>query len=303
MNILITGGTGFIGSHLARALINQKHRVVIFCRDAKKAEKLFGSNVIAVEQLSEINDTIDAVINLAGEPIMGSGINARWSAKRKQQLVDSRVGVTHQLMEWMAALEKKPSVLISGSAIGYYGNYPEDQDLTEHASPRSCFPSQLCQEWEFEALKAKSFGMRVCLLRTGVVLDKNAGALKKMWLPFSLGLGGNVASGQQWLSWIHIHDMVQLILFLLANTDIEGAVNATAPQPVRYQQFTLTLASVLSRPHVAPMPKTVLNIVFGEAAQLLTEGQKVVPKVLLDNGFTFQFSAIDEALKHIAVTP
>ncbi len=295
MNILITGGSGFIGSHVIPPLLAQGHKVIVFCRSILKSQMILGTEVTCVDQLDNVTSPIDIVINLAGEPIMG----ARWSAQRKQQLLDSRVGVTHKLISWISTLEKKPALLISGSAIGYYGNYPEDQALDESASPRSCFPSELCKEWEFEALKAQSFGIRVCLLRTGVVLDKHAGALQKMWLPFKLGLGGNVASGKQWFSWIHIHDMVQLILYLIENKDIQGPVNATAPHPVTYNEFTRTLANTLSRPHLFPMPKAVLNLLFGESAQLLTEGQKVVPQVLLEQGFSFRFSRVDDALRDI----
>jgi uncharacterized protein (TIGR01777 family) len=192
--------------------------------------------------------------------------------------------------------------MISGSAIGFYGDHPEGVPLNEYGKTRECFPSQLCNEWEFEAMKARSLGIRVCLLRTGVVLDNNEGALQKMGRPVSLGLGGNVGSGRQWLSWIHISDMVNLILFLLKHNTIEGPVNATAPEPVTYNTFTKILAKVLSKPHIFPMPSFLLKLLFGESAELLTEGQRVIPEVLLDNGFHFEFKNIETALTHIAAS-
>jgi uncharacterized protein (TIGR01777 family) len=294
MNILVTGGTGLIGSHLVKALLDQHHTVVLHCRDFAKGQAMYGHHVHLIQQFQEITTPIDAVINLAGEPIMGK----RWTPKWKKELRSSRVGLTRQLVKWMNERTHKPRCLISGSAIGYYGHYPEDQALDEHTSPRQCFPSELCQEWEFEALKAKALGVRVCLLRTGVVLDRHAGALKKMWLPFNLGLGGNVASGKQWFSWVHIDDMVRAILFVLHHP-IEGPVNATAPYPVPYTIFTQTLANIMSRPHLVPMPSSVLRLLLGEASQLLIEGQKVVPKVLMDAGFQFTFPEIDSALNHL----
>jgi uncharacterized protein len=294
MNILITGGTGFIGRHLVETLLKQQHNITLFCRDIEKARRLFTDRVEYVYYYRDISIPIDAVINLAGEAIM----DKRWSRKRKYQLRTSRVHLTRHLNKWISKVEVPPKVLISGSAIGYYGNYPEDIPLDEQARARSCFPSSLCEEWEFEALKARGLGLRVCMLRTGVVLGKG-GALEKMWRPFGLGLGGNVASGKQWLSWIHLDDMIQAILFLLHHPSIEGAVNITAPNPVPYKQFTTCFAQKLSRPHFFPMPEFMIKLIFGEAAQLLTEGQKVVPKVLMDAGFRFQYEDIEAALENI----
>lgn len=299
MNILITGGTGFIGRHLVAALLKQQHSIVLFCRDIDKARALYGDSVSYVYYFRDVAIDIDAVVNLAGEPIM----DKRWTKKRRSQLRSSRIGVTRHLNKWMSTIDTPPKVMISGSAIGYYGNHPEGEALDEYANVRSCFPSRLCAEWEFEALKARALGTRVCLLRTGVVLDKNAGALQKMWAPFSLGLGGNVASGKQWFSWIHIQDMVAAIVFLLDNPKAEGVFNATAPTPVVYREFTKTLAKTMKRPHCFPMPAFVLKLLFGEASQLLTEGQRVIPKGLLDAGFSFRYPTIKDALENIIEAP
>ncbi len=299
MNILITGGTGFIGQHLVEKLLDEGHRLILLCRDFNKTKRLYGSQPRLISRFHEVTTPIDVVINLAGEPIMGR----RWSRRRKKQLRGSRVELTRHLVKWMSDVEHKPKLLISGSAIGFYGDHPEGEALDEYGKTRDCFPSQLCSEWEFEALKARALGVRVCLLRTGVVLDKHAGALKKMWTPFSMGLGGRVASGDQWFSWIHIRDMIALIEFLMNNESVEGPVNATAPKPVQYDEFTQTLASKLSRPHWFPMPAFILKLLFGESSELLTEGQNVVPSVLLNNGFTFEFENIDKALQAIVTEP
>ena len=292
MHILVTGGTGFIGQHLVEALLAQQHKVFIWCRNLNKARQLYGSSVELFTSLDDIDSHISAVINLAGEPIIGKS----WSPKRKQQLMASRIHTTRAVVQWLKARKDKPHTLISGSAIGYYGNYPEATDLDESAAARDCFPSQLCRLWEAEAQAAAAEGVRVCTVRTGVVLNKDQGALKKMWLPFSMGFGGDVGTGDQWLSWIHYEDMMYLLLFLLHHDELSGPINATAPQPVRYKEFTRTLARALKRPHLLPMPAWLLNNIFGEAAQLLLEGQKVVPKKLLDAGFRFTFCDINSAL-------
>ena len=295
MHILMTGGTGFIGSHLTRAMLARGNQVTLWVRSVAKAQSLFPGRVNIVESLDDVASPVDAIVNLAGEAIIG----ARWSDTRKKALLDSRIQTTKILVDWINVAEHKPQVLVSGSAIGYYGNYPEDIELTEAANPRACFASELCQQWEAEALKAEDLGVRVCRVRTGVVLDQHAGALNRMWLPFKAGLGGRVASGKQWFSWIHRQDMIDLLLFMIDTQTISGAVNAVAPKPVIYDTFTDTFAKTLKRKAWLPMPSLLLNIMLGEAASLLIEGQKVVPKALLDAGFEFQFEEIDKALEEI----
>jgi len=255
MHFFITGGTGFLGRHLVAELLARGDQVTVFARDFETAKKALSDHVNLIADVSQAGDDIDVVINLAGEPI----IDKRWSKKRKQVLIDSRIETTKAIVEWMAGVEKKPKAFISGSAIGYYGNYPENIYLTEADRPRYCFASELCKQWEAEALKAEALGVRVCVVRTGVVLDKNAGALQRMWLPFSMGLGGRVASGYQWLSWIHRQDMINALIFMVDNTTISGAVNATAPEPVNYNVFTKAFARALKRPAFFPMPAFVLS--------------------------------------------
>ncbi|MGH1438510.1 MAG: TIGR01777 family oxidoreductase [Cellvibrionaceae bacterium] len=295
MHILVTGGTGFIGQPLVELLLARGENLTLLCRNFNKAKAMFGDRVNLVGSLTNIALEADAVINLAGEPI----VDKRWSDQRKQVLKDSRIGVTSELIEWIKQSANKPTILISGSAIGYYGNYPEDKQVTEINKPRSCFASELCQEWEATALEAESLGVRVCLVRTGIVLAAHGGALKRMLLPFKMGLGGRIGNGEQWFSWIHLQDMLSLLLFLLDNDRIRGAVNATAAHPVTNDVFSKQLASALNRPALLPMPEFMAKLLFGEASELLLEGQKVVPKKLLDHGFKFEYAQVSTALRAI----
>jgi len=295
MHILVTGGTGFIGQPLVELLLERGENITLLCRNFSKAKELFGDRVNLLGSVKDTALEVDAVINLAGEPI----VDKRWSDQRKQVLKDSRIGVTDELIEWMDQSAKKPTTLISGSAIGYYGNYPEDKQVTEISKPRECFASELCQQWEATALKAEQFGTRVCLVRTGIVLAAHGGALKRMLLPFKMGLGGRIGSGEQWFAWVHLQDMLSLLLFLLDNENIRGAVNATAPHPVTNGTFSKQLAGALNRPALFPMPEFVAKLLFGEASELLLEGQKVVPKKLLDHGFEFAFPQANAALQAI----
>lgn len=295
MHILVTGGTGFIGEPLVKALLERGDHITLLSRNFKKAKKTFGDRVNLIGSIKNSGLEVDAVINLAGEPI----IDRRWTNKRKRQLKASRIDLSNELIEWMKRCSNTPKVFISGSAIGYYGNYPEDGALTEIAKPRDCFASELCREWEAAAMQAQALGTRVCLVRTGVVLAKHGGALKRMWLPFVCGLGGPIASGRQWFSWIHLQDMVRLLIFILDNDRVKGAVNATATHPVKNAEFSKKLARALKRPAIFTMPGFVVKLLFGEASELLLEGQKVVPKKLLDHGFQFDYPSVEYALQSI----
>ena len=293
MNILITGATGLIGQALIQTLIaNEKSAITALTRDKKAAVRTLPNVVELVTSLSEIDiNTFDAVINLAGEPIA----DKRWSDNQKKRICDSRWQLTEALSELIANATNPPEVFISGSAIGYYGQQG-DQEVSERfeaITPE--FAHDVCRVWEEKASICQD-KTRVCLLRTGVVLSRNKGALAKMLPAFKLGLGGPIASGQQYMSWIHIDDMVNIILEAMDNTQLAGPINATAPNPVTNAEFSKTLAKTLNRPCVFRVPKTVLKIALGELSTLLVDGQRVIPSKLIEHEFKFEFDQLDSAL-------
>lgn len=251
MKILITGGTGLIGRKLCTVLLEQGHDLTILTR----RPTVVPTQCKAITSLNEWQPemTYDAVINLAGEPI----IDKSWTEKRKKCLWDSRVSLTQELVQHIEAANQKPRVLISGSAIGYYGN-TGDAVIDETSSVGSDFGAKLCSVWENVALKSN---IRVCILRTGLVLDSSGGIFKKMLLPFKLGLGGCLGNGKQWMSWIHIDDYVAILIRLLNNENAQGAYNMIAPEPVTNEQFTKILATKLSRPAFFNMPAWFLNLI------------------------------------------
>ncbi|AVJ56399.1 TIGR01777 family protein [Idiomarina sp. OT37-5b] len=296
MNILMTGGTGLIGSYFIKKYGN-KHELTVTSRTPAKARQQLGDKVKVIASLDEVEDIgrYDAVINLQGAGIA----DKRWSAHRKQVLQNSRWQITEQLAERINRAQTKPTVFISGSAIGVYG--PRDAaPVNEDGTANSVdFAVELCRQWEQKALAAKD-STRVVLLRTGVVLAPHGGALAKMMLPYKLGLGGPLGSGEQMMSWIHIDDMVRGIDYLLAEPELSGPVNMTAPGPVSNKAFSRTLASVLKRPHVFKVPAFVLNMAMGEMASMLLEGQAVVPDKLRQHGFEFYYPTLREALTDIS---
>ncbi len=300
MNILITGGTGFIGGALTKSLIEQGHTVTVLSRSPDKVAKLCGPGVAALTSLSQLKaeDRYQVIINLAGAPIVG----ARWSKARKQEIRDSRIGLTEQLITCIARMEIKPELLISGSAIGYYGNQG-DTVLSEHATPYEDFSQQLCADWEAVAKQAEQFGVRVCLIRTGLVIAQGGGFLQQMLLPFRLGLGGRLGDGRQWMSWIHRQDWINIALAMMADTTMHGAYNATAPNPVTNAEFTRLLAQCLNRPALLPVPACVLKIMLGEMSQLLLGSQRVVPERLLAQGFKFEYEDLAAALHQALSQP
>ncbi|MES2908589.1 MAG: TIGR01777 family oxidoreductase [Pseudomonadota bacterium] len=304
MNILLTGGTGFIGSLLLPTLLGPSalgggHRVTVLSRRPAKFS-LRHQEAIACAQLRVIgtldeltrDDVYDAVINLAGEGIA----DRPWTAQRKRELHDSRITLTEALVDWMRRARQKPKVLISGSAIGWYGSQG-DKVLEEGALPHVEYVHELCQAWEKAAASAETHGLRVCLLRTGVVVGAGGGFLRKLLPLFGLGLAGPLGSGQQYLSWISLTDVVQIILRLLNDPELHGAFNVTGPRPVTNTEFTQTLARLLRRPAFLRLPASVLKLAMGEMSTLLLDGQRVIPSRLLQAGYTFQHASLEDALR------
>lgn len=293
MRILITGGTGLIGRQLCKTLSAQGHVLTVFSRNPHSVAEKCGAAVQAMAALAEWTPGVvfDAVINLAGEPI----VDERWSERRKQVLRDSRIALTEALVGRIAAAEQKPSVLLSGSAIGYYGGRG-DEIMEETSGAGTDFPARLCVDWEAAAIGAEKFGVRVCLLRTGLILSRDGGLLGRMVPAFKMGMGTRLSDGRQWMSWVHIDDYVAMLLRLLNDGQMHGAYNMTAPSPVTNKEFTSTLAAVLHRPAPFVAPASLLKLSMGESASLLLEGQRVVPHKMLAVGQTFRFGTLQEAL-------
>lgn len=298
-NILITGGTGFIGQQLCKILLSQGHALTLLVRDYPKAAALFdGSSrltfISSMDQL-KATDEFDSVINLAGEPIA----TGRWNQRKKHLIMDSRFVITRQIVQYIKTARSKPKVFISGSAIGYYGAH-DDEPLSEASRGKHSFSHDLCAQWETLARRAEDYGVRVCLLRTGIVLGKTGGALAAMLIPFTYGLGGTLGHGRQWMSWIHIDDIVGIILELMTKEEISGPVNATAPNPVSNTEFTKTLGRTLHRPAVMAMPAFVLRLLLGEVAdELLLTGQKVIPEKITRHGYQFHYPNLSNAIANI----
>lgn len=293
MNIFITGATGLIGQQLVSQLLLKQHQITILSRSKAKAEQLFPHNVSICTSLNNYQhfNQFDAVINLAGEPIF----NHYWTAKQKQKLTDSRIKLTKQLASLINCSDKPPHTFISGSAMGYYGDYGE-QLINENSTSGKNFPAQLCQQWEQAAITANS---RVCLLRTGIVLAKQGGAMQAMLPLYRLALGGKLGSGKQYWAWIGLQDMVRGIIFLLNNQNCQGAFNFVAPNPIKNSEFNRTLAQLLKRPAIMGVPSWLLKLLLGERAQLLLDSQKAQPDKLLAQGFNFHYPQLEKALLHI----
>ena len=296
MQILITGGTGLIGRQLCKALLAEGHELTVLSRNPASVPVKCGAGVHALASLAQWQpgQTFDAVINLAGEPI----IDKSWSAKRKQALWASRVTLTEELVRRIAAANHRPAVLLSGSAVGYYGNRG-DVMLDEAAEVGENFAAQLCKAWEDAARVAESVGVRVCLLRTAPVLSNGGGLLGRMLPPFRLGLGARLGDGKQWMSWVHMQDYVAMVLRLLHDPHAAGPYNMAAPQPVTNAEFTATLAAALHRPALFVAPALLLKLGMGERASLLLEGQRVLPGKMAAAQYRFTFTNLADALRDL----
>lgn len=288
MRILLTGGTGLIGSTLIPKLLINNHQICCLTRVIKRSN--FPKSIQQINSLDlfkNLND-FDAVINLAGEPIFSS----YWTSAQKATLLESRVKLTQKLTALINQSDSPPHTFISGSAIGYYGDQP-DQWITEKTSSGIQFPAQLCQQWEKAATEAKT---RVCLLRTGIVFSPKGGALSKILPIYRCGLGGKLGNGKQHWAWISLQDMVEGILFLLHNPHCEGAFNLCAPYSITNQDFNQQLGKCLRRPHFMNIPAIILKLALGERSQLLLDNQKAIPEKLLNAGFQFSHPTFKEFL-------
>lgn len=305
MRVFVTGGTGLVGKRLVKQLQQRGDQAVILSRRAVTAKQMFGPEVEVVQgdpmqpgAWMDAVATCDGVIHLAGENIFSK----RWNAEFKQLLSDSRIRSTANVVQAVTRNPRRadgsPKVLVNASAIGWYGPHG-DEELTEESPPARDFMAELCVNWEKEARKAEASGVRVALVRVGIVLDKEGGALAKMMTPFKLFAGGPVGFGRQYMSWIHHADMVNLFLFALDKSTAVGPLNGTAPNPVTNKQFSKALGRALHRPSCFPVPPFMLRLTLGEVANVVATGQRVVPKKTLELGFSYRFPTIDEALQDV----
>ncbi|ANF27264.1 TIGR01777 family oxidoreductase [Stutzerimonas stutzeri] len=293
MNILLTGGTGLIGRALCKHWLSQGHQLWVWSRSPEQVADRCGESVTGIGDLGELDQVrLDAVINLAGAPIA----DRPWTKSRRLLLWNSRIKLTEQLVEWLATRQQKPALLISGSAVGWYGDGGERELTEDDSAVTNDFASQLCAAWEESATRAESLGIRVVLVRTGLVLAAHGGFLQRLRPLFALGLGGRQGSGRQWMPWIHINDQIGLIDFLLHQPDAAGPYNACAPQPVRNADFAKAFAASLGRPAVLPVPALALKVGLGELSGLILGGQKAQPLRLQAAGFQFRFVTLDAAL-------
>jgi len=303
--IVLTGATGLIGTKLFSALRERGYELVIFSRNPVKARAtLPGAAEYVAWSPTESGpwataiDGVHAVIHLAGAPIAQGLLGVRWTPEYKQEILNSRVIGTRGIVNAIAAAEQRPAVLVNASAIGYYG-YRDDTPLDESAPPGRDFVAEVCIAWEREAARAEEHGVRVALIRTGIVLDPERGALAQLLLPFRLRTGGPIMPGTQYYSWIHPDDEIGILLLALEDERVRGPINTTAPNPLTNRAFCETLGEVLGSPSWLPVPEFTLRIALGEMADLVTRGQRVLPKRALELGYSFRFSTLKPALQDL----
>lgn len=295
MRILLTGGTGFIGKNLSKELISCGHELTIVSRSKEKDTKNIKYIPWDKNLLQEAVNTSEIVINLAGEPIAGK----RWTDEQKDLLYKSRIVTTQLIVNAINNATNKPKKLINASAIGYYGNR-KDEKLTEDSSCGNDFLSALCKDWESEAKKAKT---NVVILRTGIVLGKDGGALEKMLSPFKYFLGGTLGNGSQWMPWISLDDAVGLIQLAIENDSISGVINVVSPNPVTNKEFSNVLGKVLNKPSFLPAPALALKLLLGDMSGLLLGSQRVIPDKALQYGYKFKYFELEEFLRKTLITP
>ncbi|MCJ8313534.1 MAG: TIGR01777 family protein [Saccharospirillaceae bacterium] len=293
--ILITGGTGFIGKRLVQTLKHLDHNIYVLTRSPSKYSN--ESKLHYIQSLNDIHNklNIDVIINLAGESLA----SGRWTKKQKERFLDSRIQSTKTIEQLVTRLHVKPELLINGSAIGFYGAQ-QDEELDEQSTFTDCFSHQLCKQWEQTALTLKQHNVRVCLLRIGIVLGNNGGPLAQLRLPFEFGVLMQIGNGKQWMSWIHRDDLISMMLYCIENTQLNGPINGTAPQPVTNQVFAQRLSQHIKTIVKIVVPAKLLSIIVGELAdEVLITGQRVIPKKMQDNDFEFNYPDLDSALKQI----
>lgn len=304
MKIAVTGATGFVGTRLVERLVEEGHSVVVLTRSKAHGDRVFPTSAFPTVEVvdysplesgewQQVLSGCDGVVNLAGAGIA----DARWTPERKQEILDSRKVGTEKIVEAIAQANPKPSVLVNASAIGYYGT-SETATFDESSAPGEDFLAQVCQAWEAAAESAAASGTRVVILRTGIVLGMG-GALGKMLTPFRLFAGGPLGTGRQWFSWIHRDDLVNLMLKALTDSSLSGTYNATATNPVRMAEFCQTLGQVMGRPSWLPVPAFALEALLGDAAQVVLEGQRVLPKRALDAGFVYEYPEVKAAIANV----
>ncbi len=297
MRLFVTGGTGFIGRPLCQALVQAGHEVAVVTRAPEAQPRLAQGPGMATFVSWERGQWEGAlaeakgIINLAGESIAAH----RWTPRQKLRLWESRVGLTHRLIEALSTSSRRPAVLLNASAVGYYGPRG-DEELTETAGPGQDFLGQLCQAWEAEARRAEALGLRVVRLRIGLVLAADGGALAKLLPPFRAFLGGPLGSGRQWWSWIHREDVLELIQWALEHPDVSGPLNLTAPEPARMRELAAALGAALRRPAWLPAPSVALRLLLGEMAEVLVSGQRAMPAAALKGGYAFKYPHLQHAL-------
>lgn len=300
MKIVLTGGTGFIGTHLSNMLEQKGHELIILTRSPRKYENHINPKRSYRSIDYDMNGSVaesDAIINLAGENM----IFRRWTTSMKKKLMDSRVGTTSRLIKAIENAKKKPAVLISASATGYYGSRGDDT-LNEEEPPGNDFTAEICVNWETESRKAQQYGVRVVNPRFGVVLDRDGGALKTMLPFFKSFLGASVGSGKQYFSWIHMHDLGNSIIFALQKEEMNGPYNASSPNPVTLNEFTRTLGKVLNRPAIFRIPKYFVKLIFGDGSMTVLASLRLIPEVLRKHGFKFEYPELEDALRSILKT-